>query len=250
MWNVTANIFEADGLQEILARVQEKDFTTFDAVEEHIFKTEIHIQGKNIIQIACNSGAELIYLKKSGAANCLGIDISEKFISAAKIIAEAAAQEVTFECTNIFEIDEKHFNKFHLVYITVGVLGWMPDVQNLFDIANKLLKRNGQLFLYEQHPILGMFNPKLPHIMDASYFQTEPFADEILPEYINKDMDSKELSYWFQHTLGAIFSALISNNFEIRHFQEYAKDVGDTYKILEKEMAQLPMSFTLVASKK
>lgn len=249
MWELSANIYQNDGFENALLRVQQPDFTTFDDNEDLIFKTEIEINEKNIIQIGCNNGTEIINLKKNGADFCLGIDISDKFIEQAKALAKRAGQNVEFESTDIYDISSKYFGKFDLVYITVGVLGWMPDLSKFFEITNLLLKPSGQVFIYEQHPILGMFNPEPPHKMDASYFQKEPFKDEIVPEYIDKLGKYKETSYWFPYTISDIITCCLTNKLTLTHFKEYAKDLSDTYTKLENEKVQLPMSFTLIAQK-
>jgi SAM-dependent methyltransferase len=249
MWELTADIYQADGFNDALQRVQQADFTTFDEVEQVIFDTQIDVTGKNIIQIGCNNGTEIINLKKNGADYCLGIDISEKFIEQAKQLSKVSGYLVAFESTNIYEINEIHFGKFDFVYITVGVLGWMPDISKFFQIINKLLTPNGQIFIYEQHPILGMFNPEPPHPIDASYFQKEPFKDDIVPEYIDKTGQAKATSYWFPYTIAAILGACIDNGLQLKHFGEYAKDVSDTYKDLNNTKVQFPLSFTLIAQK-
>lgn len=250
MWEFTADIYQNDGFEDTLEEVQQPDFTTFDETEDLIFKTEIDLKEKSIIQIGCNNGTEIISLKKNEAGFCLGIDISPKFIIQAQKLSEVSGQEVTFESVNIYEIDEKYFGKFDLVYITVGVLGWMPDLATFFTIAYQLLRPNGQIFIYEQHPILGIFNPEPPHKLDASYFQKEPFRDEIVPEYIDKTGQHKSVSYWFPYTVSDIISCCLTANFMLTHFKEYPKDLSDTYKLLENNKIELPLSFSLIAKKK
>ena len=249
MWDFTASIYENEGLENTVLRIQQKDFKTFDDIEENIFSTYLDIKNKDIIQIGCNNGIELIYLKTLGANRCLGVDISSKFIEHAKKLSIASKTNVQFECTNILNIPESFYNQFDLVYITVGVLGWMPNVNSFFEIINKLLVKGGLVFLYEQHPILGMFNPEPPHLMDASYFRKEPFKDDIVPEYIDKNGKHKATSYWFPYTISAILSACIKCGLEIKQFGEYPSDISETYDKLETEKKGLPLSFTLIAKK-
>jgi SAM-dependent methyltransferase len=249
MWELTADIYQADGFEDAQQRIQRPDFTTFDVVEKDIFTNQIDVKSKNIIQIGCNNGTEIINLKKLGANYCLGIDISEKFIEQAKQLSNLSGQAVDFESTNIYDITDNQFSRYDLVYITVGVIGWMPDIVKFLKIIYKLLKPNGQLFIYEQHPILGMFDPKPPHKINASYFQREPFKDEVIPEYIDKSGQAKATSYWFPYTLSDIFNSCLINKLQLTHFNEYSKDVSDTYKLLESNEIKFPMSFTLIAKK-
>ena len=45
-----------------------------------------------------------------------------------------------------------------LFIVTIGVLGWLPDLDAFFGIVSRLLRTDGQLFIYEMHPILDMFD--------------------------------------------------------------------------------------------
>jgi len=249
MWELTADMYQADGFEDTLQRVQGTDFTTFDEVEQTIFSSAIDVRNKKVIQLGCNNGTELLTIKKYGAEYCLGIDISEKFIEQAKQLSKASGYEVEFQCLNTYNIPEIYFGKFDLVYITVGVLGWMPDISTFFQLIYKLLTPSGQVFIYEQHPILGMFNPEPPHEIDASYFQKEPFKDDIVPEYMDKTGQAKATSYWFPYTLAEILNSCIKNQLQLVHFEEYANDISDTYKRVENDNVQFPMSFTLIAQK-
>lgn len=249
MWEFTADIYRSDGYLDTLERVQRTDFTTFDEIKQYVFDYQIDIKGKNVIQIGCNNGVELINLKKIGANHCLGIDISEKFIEQAKQFSNVSGYVVEFEPKNVYDIDETYFGKFDLVYITVGVLGWMPQISIFFEIVSNLLVKQGKVFIYEQHPILGMFNPEPEHQIDASYFRKVPFEDDIVPEYIDKEGRAKATSYWFPYTMSDILNSCINNGLQVNHLGEYSKDISETYKALENDKIQYPMSFTLILNK-
>lgn len=149
----------------------------------------------------------------------------------------------------MYSLADRYAGQFDLVYITVGVLGWMPTLPGFFAVVQDLLRPGGRVFIYEQHPILNMYNPAPPHALDSSYFQKTPFRDEILPEYIDEAGTGRAVSYWFPHTLGDVLNAYLGNGLTLTHFQEYATEVSDTYKALENVTAQLPLSFTLLAGK-
>jgi 2-polyprenyl-3-methyl-5-hydroxy-6-metoxy-1,4-benzoquinol methylase len=123
MWNLTAAVYQKDGFSEALKRVNDGNFSTFDETEKKIFETQISVNKKRIIQIGCNNGIEIIYLKKLGAERCVGLDISSEFIVQAKQLALASEQIVEFICDDIFKIHEDFYEQFDIVYITVGVIG-------------------------------------------------------------------------------------------------------------------------------
>lgn len=248
MWNVTAKVHRDSGYDEMFKRVTAADYSSFDDVEERIFN-KINLKGKEVIQICCNNGRETISVKKAGAARCVGVDISDEFIAQAKALAQGAGQAVTFIRSSVYELDHAALGQFDVVYITIGALGWMPDLQAFFDVIEKLLKPGGYLFLYEMHPILNGFNPEPPHARDASYFRVEPFKEESLPEYMDKEGVGNATSYWFVHTMASIITQCIEHGLMLVDFAEYPDDLSDTYKALDGEENALPLSFSLLALK-
>lgn len=248
MWNVTAKVHKDSGYDEMFQRVTAADYSSFDDVEEKIFK-QINLKAKDVIQICCNNGRETISVKKAGANRVVGIDISDEFIAQAKELAKGARQDVEFIRSSVYELDFSKLGQFDVVYITIGAIGWMPDLKAFFDVIEKLLKKGGVLFMYEMHPILNAFNPIPPHAQDASYFQKEPFEEETLPEYMDKEGISKATSYWFGHTVADILTQCIEHKLNIEHFNEYPDDLSDTYKALSNKENALPLSFSLLAKK-
>jgi SAM-dependent methyltransferase len=60
---------------------------------------------------------------------------------------------------DIYQTAPEFDSAFDLVVITIGVLGWMPELGKFFDVAVRLLRPGGQLFIHEQHPITNMLEP-------------------------------------------------------------------------------------------
>jgi len=103
-------------------------------------------------------------------------------------------------------------------------------------------------FLYDQHPILGMFDPTRLEI-DSSYFRQEPFVDEALPDYMGPAQTGRAESYWFQHTLSSIISLCLDSGLKLTHFEEYGHDLSNNYRAFEGHEYKPPLSYSLVARK-
>jgi len=82
------------------------------------------------------------------------------------------------------------------------------------------------------------------------YFRDEPVVETTGIDYVGKTQYEAKEQYWFVHTLSAIFSALISNNFQLELFEEYPHDISAIHKKNELENAGIPLSMTIVARKK
>ncbi|HEX8993304.1 MAG TPA: class I SAM-dependent methyltransferase, partial [Anaerolineales bacterium] len=156
MWNERAGIHAKGPVAELAGRIQSPDFSTFDDVEKRIF-ARIGLKDKTVIQLCCNNGRELISVKKAGAGRCVGVDVSDECIAQGRQLARLSGVQVEFVRSSVYDLPHALEGEFDLVYITIGALGWLPDLEAFFEIVARLLKPAGQLFLYEMHPILNMF---------------------------------------------------------------------------------------------
>lgn len=247
-WNETAAVHARGYDEAYLQRLKSPQFTTFDDVEKRIF-AEIGLEGKAVIQLACNNGRELISVKKAGAARCVGVDLSDEFIAQARRLAAVAGADVEFIRASVYELPPELDGQFDMAYITIGVLGWMPDLDAFLVLVTRLLKTGGHVFIYEMHPILNMYDGDHGLVADASYFRTEPFADADEPDYLHPDQVVSAVSYWFPHTLSDVIGGCLRHGLTLTHFEEYAHDISAVYRSFEQVETKLPLSYSLVARK-
>ncbi|MGY0198824.1 hypothetical protein [Leptothrix sp. BB-3] len=102
----------------------------------------------------------------------------------------------------------------------------------------------------ETHPFLEVFNPKgdSPFLPELSYFRKTPMKIEGAITYDGSDGGAGATGYWFVHGLGDIVTACASQGFHIERLEEHPHSNREVeYDIYEKQSAQLPLSYTLVA---
>ena len=143
--------------------------------------------------------------------------------------------------------------RFDLALITIGVLNWMPDLTRFLSVVSSLLDSGGRLVVYETHPVLDMFDTHTdtPYLPVYSYFRTEPFIsdDEIVYD-------------GSAHRQGAAFLLVFPHHGRHRHRlrEGWVADFGTggipalqprnrDYDIYENQHAQLPMCYTLTATR-
>jgi len=248
MWNETATVHAETYVDELKARIHAPDFSTFDGVEQQLF-ARIGLRDKAVVQLACNNGRELISVKKAGAGYCLGVDLSDGFIEQARDLANAAGVAVEFLRASVYELPENLHGRFDLVYISIGVLGWLEDLDGFLATVAALLRPGGQVFIYEMHPILNMFEARKGLVVDAGYFCREPFYAETEPDYFDPNRTIEAGSYWFSHTLGEIIQGCLEHGLGLEHFAEYGHDISNVYAAFEREANKPPLSYSLIARK-
>jgi len=248
MWNETAAVHQKNYVNDLLERIQAPDYCTFDAIEKALF-AQIDLKDKAVVQPSCNNARELIAVKKAGAARCLGLDISDEFIAQGVQLANAAEVDIELVRTNIYDIKDEYDGQFDVVYVTVGAIGWLPDLDAYIGLLSRMLKPDGQLFMYEMHPAMIMFETESGSTIVNDYFERTAYREEGETDYMDPNAKIESPSYWFHHTLGDILSQCINHGLNINHFEEYRHDISGVGAHLVNEKSCPPLCFSLIAEK-
>lgn len=233
----------------LLNQVTEADFSCLDDTLRNVLE-QVGVAGKAVVQLGCNNGRESLSLFALGASRVVGVDQSAAFLDQARELASRSPHAPTFIEADIHHLPEELHERFDVALITIGVLGWMPDIGEFFQHVARTLKPGGALVVYETHPFLEMFDPEAddPYRLDSSYFRREPFVQDQPIVYEGKVEQPAATSYWFVHTLGDIFTAAIAAGLQISHFKEYPhSNREELYDRYQQQAAQLPMCFSWVA---
>jgi SAM-dependent methyltransferase len=216
---------------------------------EHLRR--IGIEGKRIAQPCCNNGRELVSLMNLGARSAVGFDISDVVLEEAHRLATLAGVACSFVRSDVYDIADHYSASFDLVYITVGALGWMPDLPPFLHMAARLLAPGGWLFVHEMHPILDMYDPlsKTPTVPVHSYFRTEPYVETAGLDYVGGTDYDGPPQYWFHHSVGSILNGAIAAGFRLNSFDEFEQDISGLYEAIERCPQKPPMSYILTARK-
>lgn len=245
-WNEAAPVHAKVKLEDLLKRFREPGYSCLDPIETAILE-EIGIAGKAVAHICCNNGRELLSVKNMGADRCVGFDISEEFIAQARALAAAGDIDCSFVVSDVYAIPADYDGQFDLVTVTIGAIGWMPDVAAFIAVAARLLRPEGRLFLYEMHPILDMLDPddKKPLTLRHSYFRTTPYVDTGGVDYWSRQPYESKPLYWFHHKMSDIIGGCLAAGLVLDSFAEHDHDISAVYTYLEKEAVRLPLCYTL-----
>lgn len=211
---------------------------------------EIGFRYKSVAQLCCNNGRELLSLRNLDAGRCVGFDASAAFIEQARELAKVCGHEdVDFVTTDIYEIPGDRTGPYDIVMATIGVLGWMPDLEGFFDVAARLTRAGGHVFIEESHPVLMMYEEGEgdgPSYLAYSYFKEDPWVENAGLDYYDRTRYESKTNYCFPHTLADIMMAAIEAGLELRHFAELEHDISRFCADLEQAEARPPMGMTMV----
>ncbi|MBY8976889.1 class I SAM-dependent methyltransferase [Rhodobacteraceae bacterium NNCM2] len=250
-WDEAAPIHRAQNHARLVEAFRLPGHSVLDEVETALL-TRLGVAGKDVAQVCCNNGREILSVKNMGARRVVGFDGSRAFIEQARELGEAGGIEAEFVCTDIYDIDPAHAGAFDLVTITIGVISWMPDLPRFFEVVAGLIRPGGALFIYEQHPVVEMFRTgaaDTPVEFELSYFSKEPYVETGGLDYYGGDSyESKPLTS-FLHTMSDIIMAGIGAGLAVEDFREYPTHISNAWWNVEAADLGVPMSYTLVLRK-
>ena len=256
-WNEAIQYHQKARKESLHNGFKNKNFTTFNRdCDDVLLKTieKINLQDKIIAQLPCNNGRELLSLMKFGVKKGYGFDISDLAISEAKELTIISKLNVEFTRINILDIDDLLSDSIDFIYISEGSLQWFSSLKDYFKIVSKLLKKNGQLLIYEMHPFAYFFETDFETEKDVSldslnsYFEREPYSYKNGLDYIGETKYNAKECYWFMHKISDIINALIYNGLEIESFEEYNFEMANNQRI--KNMEKFPLSYIMNSKKK
>ena len=96
--------------------------------------------GKDVVHLCCNNGRELLSIKKMGAANCVGFDISCEFIDQARRLAVFGSVSCQFIESDVYEISHEFDRQFDVCVLTSNC---RPDHSCLDEVQTEWLTKVG-----------------------------------------------------------------------------------------------------------
>lgn len=251
-WDEAAPVHEKINQARLLEAFSKPGFSTL--VDHCLHRlNEIGFQGKSVAQLCCNNGRELLSLKNLGAGPCVGFDASAAFIKQARELAQVSGHtDVEFVTTDIYDIPADKSGPYDVVVTTIGVIGWMPDLDGFFDVLEQLTRPGGYVFIEETHPVLMMYEEGEgddPSYLKYSYFKEDPWVETTGLDYYEGAKYESRPHYSFQHTLADTMMAAINTGFVLKHFTEFGYNIAEFCADLEHAQARPPMGMTMVWQK-
>ena len=106
------------------------------------------LEGRRVLDCACNCGAYLFWAKELGAGECVGFDVREHWIEQAHFLAEhceSPTDGVRFELCDLYDVAELDLEPFDIVFFN-GIMYHLPDpiagLKVAADLAEELLVVN------------------------------------------------------------------------------------------------------------
>lgn len=214
--------------EDIVCRIRTEEYPFFTP-ESLPFLKSYDLKGRCAAQFCCNNGRELLSLvKNKQARKGVGFDIAENQIAFANEKARELDLPCDFIAVNILDMDTSYDETFDFALLTIGALCWFKDLDALFAVISRTLKKGAKILIEDQHPFINMidapcdetFDPQHPKECKYSYFEKEWRNQAGMDYMVGHAYPSKTFTD-YTHALSAILGGLCRNGFVITAMQEF-----------------------------
>ncbi|WP_240977261.1 class I SAM-dependent methyltransferase [Planctomonas sp. JC2975] len=222
------------------------------------------VRGLSLAHLQCHIGTDTLSFARLGA-RVTGVDFSGAAIAAARSLTERAGLDASFVQSTVEEAPSAVREQFDVVYTSIGVLGWLPDLGAWARSIRRLLKPGGLFYVRDGHPMLWTMDDETDDdlVVRYPYFATgEPLRVDEATSYIGSAVLSNTVTYEWPHSLSEILGALLNEGLLIEAYGEQdtlpwkalpfmiETDPGgpqDGNWVLPRGRERMPMTFSIAA---
>lgn len=177
------------------------------------------VSSKRILHLQCHFGQDTISLSRMGAT-VTGVDLSDKAIDTARRIARELDTDTQFVCSDVYDLPNRLYEEFDIVFTSYGTIGWLPDLDKWAKVVSHFLKPGGKFVFAEFHPVVWMFDDDFKHVA-YNYFKAGAIVEDETGTYADKAAPIKNQSVCWNHSLSEVFTSLLNSGISIKKFDEY-----------------------------
>lgn len=173
------------------------------------------LRGRRVLDLGCGYGWFCRWAREAGAADVLGIDVSEKMLARARADTQDAA--IAYRRADLESVTLPG-EAFHLVYSSL-VFHYIADLDGLISRIHRALVPGGRLVFSAEHPIYTAPGEG-KWAVDAAGRKTWP-----IEHYLDEGPRSRD---WLtkgvvkhHRTIGTLIGMLLRFGFAIAHVEEW-----------------------------
>ncbi|MGT2924732.1 class I SAM-dependent methyltransferase [Streptococcus caviae] len=262
-WNDRARLHQESGygINELL---EDETYITPEVAQDKELIGDL--TGKAVVHLQCHLGTDTVSLARLGVERLVGLDLSDESLKRAKELAEKAKADIEFIEANVYDAREAIEGDFDLVYTSLGVLCWLPDIAAWGRVVASLLKPGGRFIIRDDHPMFMTLGEDISQgfKIEQPYFeQAEPMTWEDEGSYIEAAASSEKIqhprNHQWNHALSEIIMALIEAGLQIDVVDESKQSSWNIWPdlmekrsgayVLKEDSQNLPLQFLIAAHK-
>ncbi len=251
-WNAATSIHVKSKLYNLASFKKGK--TSLQKIEISELK---NVKGKTLLHLMCHFGLDSISWARIGA-KVTGVDFSANAINTARKISEENNIAASFICSDIYNLPKVLHKKYDIIFMSYGVLLWLPNLKKWAGVINKFLKKGGTFYIVELHPFTNILSYDFKIFYD--YFDRGPYADDSSGTYTNWNSKIKGVTHQWDYTISDVINVLIEEKLKIEFVHEFPFTMYEQFPglmkknkngqyVFKNKNIQIPLLFSLKAKK-
>lgn len=207
----------------------ESDFYSLERVingEQRLSDYEIEevglVEGKELLHLQCHLGTESVNWARLGA-KVSGLDFSSSVIEQARQLADKCGVSVDYRQGDVYQAADIFGQEvFDIVYVNIGSLHWLPDINLWAKMVRSVLRDGGKLYVNEIHPFSSILGDEKDNGMMVAYdyFNRQPVVWNDPGSYADTKETTHDEHVIYDRPLADILTAVIDAGLTITGFQE------------------------------
>lgn len=221
------------------------------------------LAGRTLLHLQCHFGLDTLEWARAGAV-VTGLDFAPQAVQAATELARRAglADRARFVCADVYDAGRALEGRtFDVVYVTLGVLTWLPSVDRWAEQVARLVAPGGRFYLHDGHPLAWALDDEEPRLTESYFEEPEPLVDDSGWTYTDgPQLAEDRRNYQWNHGLGETVTALVRHGLELEWLVEHDWTLWPRFPWLVRDQRgqwacppgrpRLPLSFSLLASRR
>jgi len=223
------------------------------------------LDGLRVLHLQCHIGTDTLGLARLGA-DVTGLDQSSVSLDAARTLFASVDTPGRFVESNVYDaVDALRGETFDLVYTSVGVLNWLPDIAQWGSVVATLVRPGGRVHLRESHPMAMALDDERDDdllCVKYPYFETEaPLTFDQNGTYVDTGAATIEngLTHEWNHGIGEVFTALTNAGLTVTALEEHRHldwrflrqqvEIDELFYLPDDQRDLIPWQYTIQATR-
>ena len=179
------------------------------------------VRDRDVLYLQCHLGADGVVMARAGArVTCA--DFSPTALRRVRELADAVGVEVETVETDSRALPESLHGRFDLVYVTVGAICWIDDIDLWLRQVSLALRPGGRMVMIEIHPVYQMVEGRVPDlVIDFPLSGGGGFTETGTGDYADPESTITSTTTCYAHSVADLVNGSVRAGMRIDQLEEH-----------------------------
>jgi len=181
------------------------------------------LAGVDVLHLQSHIGVDGVVMARAGAhVTCA--DFSPTALGRARALAAQVDVEIETVEADARALPEQLHGRFDIVYVTIGAICWIDDLDLWMRQVSLALRAGGALVMVEIHPLYQMLDSRTPElVVDFPYGGGGSFTYTGTGTYADPDADIESTTTSYAHSIADVVMSAARAGLDLEHLDEHVE---------------------------